>query len=58
MVSWKKKTGHFSDTTFTDIAFCDENLHVKEIISTTPHYHIENENVREYYCFSLDTDFL
>ena len=35
----RENSGNYSDTKFTGIAFCDENLHVKEIVSTKQHYH-------------------
>ena len=28
----RKKEGNYLDTKFTDIAFCNQNLHVKEVI--------------------------
>ena len=37
----RENSGNYSDTKFTGIAFCDENLHVKEIVPTKPHYHTE-----------------
>ena len=40
---WKEKnSGNYFDTKFTVTAFCNGNLHVKEIISTLKaHYHTE-----------------
>ena len=37
----RKNSGNYVDTKFTDIAIHDENLHVKEIVSTKLHYHTE-----------------
>ena len=37
----RENVGNYFDTKFTVTAFCDGNLHVKEIIPTKPHYHTE-----------------
>ena len=35
----RKNSRNYSDAKFTDIASCDEKLHVKEIVSTKLHFY-------------------
>ena len=37
----RNNPGYYLDSKFIDEAFCDDNLHVKEIASTKQHYHTE-----------------